>query len=155
MIKYPRFEDTNGAAVATQWNVTFEDTSGAAAAAQRKVEKEAFNTSSWASKELSNKRKCIYLERGTHSKYNSISDLTTPPKKNKLTIKNISPGYYVCVKEDLRPGMQSHGGTGYVMEFIGNISLITFTISYEKCSSSGGWSLILLIGGLQSWNVLF
>ena len=124
----PHFEDTSGAAAAAQRKVPFEDTSGAAEAAQRKVDKEAYDALSWVSKELSNKRKCIDIERGTHSKHNSISELTTPPKINKLTINHISPGCYVYSEEDLRPGMHSHGGTGYVTECIGKKYLRTFYI---------------------------
>ena len=35
--------------------------------------------------------------------------------------------------------MHSHGGTGYVTECIGENALRTFTVTYDKCSSSGGW----------------
>ena len=83
-----------------QRKVPFEDTSGAAEAAHRKVNKEASDASSRVSKEFSNKRKCVELERGTHSKHNSIFELTTPSKMNKLTIKHISHGCYVYAKED-------------------------------------------------------
>ena len=56
-----------------------------------------------------------------------------------MTIKNISPGCYVCVEEDLRPGMHLHGGTGYVTDRIRRKKLITFTVTYDKFSSSGGF----------------
>ena len=95
------FEDTSGADAAAHQEVTFKYISGAAAAAQRKVEKEASYASYRASKKFPNNRKCIYLERETCNKHNSISDITTPPKRNKLTIKHIIPGCYVCVEEDL------------------------------------------------------
>ena len=124
--KILHFDDTSGPAAAAQWEVTFEDISSAAAAAHRKVEKEASYASYRASKKFPNNRKCIYLERETCNKHNSISDLTTPPKRNKLTIKHIIPGCYVYGKEDLRPGMHSHGGTGYVTECIGENYLRKF-----------------------------
>ena len=44
----------------------------------------------------------------------------------------------MCVKEDFRPGIHSHGGTGYVTECIGD-ALRTFTVTYDKCSLFGGW----------------
>ena len=103
----------------------------------QKVDKEASGDLSCTSKEFSNLRKCIDIERVTHSKHNSIYDITTPPKRNKLTINNIIPGCYVCVEEYLRPGMQSHGGTGYVTECIFDNALRTFTVTYDKYSSSG------------------
>ena len=73
----------------------------------------------------------------TRSKHDTIYELTTSPKKDKLTIKNISPGCYMCVEEDLRPGMHSQGGTGYVIECISEKYLRNFTITYEIFSSSG------------------
>ena len=146
-VKILPFEDTSGTDAAAQRKVPFEDTSGAAEAAERKVDKQASDASSHVSKEFSNKRKfielergtCIELEGGTRSKNNSISELTTPPKMNKLTIKHIRPGCYVYVKEDLRPGMHSHTGIGYVTDCIGKNNLRTFTVIYDKNSSSGGW----------------
>ena len=57
---------------------------------------------------------------------------------NKLTIKHISSGCYVYVEEDLRPGIHSHCRTGYVTECIGENDLRTFTVTYDKCSSSVG-----------------
>ena len=75
----------------------------------------------------------------TRSKHDTIYELTTSPKKDKLTIKNISPEFSVCVEEDLRPGMHPHGGAGYVTDCIGKNDLITLTVTYYKLSSSGGW----------------
>ena len=95
----PLFEDTWGAATAAQRKVTFEGVSVAATAAHKKIEKEASHVSYKDSKKFPNKRKCFDLERETCSKHNSISDITTPPKRNKLTIKPIIPGCYVCVEE--------------------------------------------------------
>ena len=43
----------------------------------------------------------------------------------------------MCVEEDLRPGMHSQGGTGYVIECISEKYLRNFTITYEIFSSSG------------------
>ena len=112
------FEDTSGAAAAAQQKFTFEDTSGAAEAAQREFDKEAYDASSRVSNSFSNKRKLIELQRGTCIKHNSISKITTPPRMNKLTIKNISPGYYVYIEEDSQPVIHSHVGIGYVTECI-------------------------------------
>ena len=58
---------------------------------------------------------------------------------NTLTIKHISTGCYIYAEEDLRPGIHSHGGTGYTSECIGKKYLRTFTFTYDKCSSSNGW----------------
>ena len=133
------FEDTSGAAAAEQQKVPFEGTSDADEAAHQKFDKEAPDASSRISKELSNKRKCIENERGTRSKHNSVFEFTTPPKMNKLTINQISPGCYVYFEEDLRPRMHSYSETGYVTECIGKNELRNFTVTYDKCSSSGGW----------------
>ena len=83
-----------------------------------KVYKYASDASSRDSKEFSNKRKCIDIERGKCSKHNSNSVLTTPPKRDTLTIKHISPGFYVCAEEYLIPGMHSYGRTVYAMDCI-------------------------------------
>ena len=112
------FKDTSSSSAAAQRKVTFEYTSGSATAAHWKVDKNASDASSQDSKTFSNKRKFIDLERGTCKKHNSIYQLTTPTKRNKFTIKNISPGCYLCVEEDLRPGMNPHVGTGYVTDSI-------------------------------------
>ena len=48
--------------------LTFEDTSVADADAHQKFDKDSYDASSRDSKEFSNKRKCIDIERGTCSK---------------------------------------------------------------------------------------
>ena len=81
----------------------------------------------------------------THSYYAILSGAGSFAKYSAVRWDVWRPSYGTYIRvvsrgggTDLRPGTHLYGGTGYVTECIGKINLRTFTVTYEKCSSSDG-----------------
>ena len=67
----------------------------------------------------------------------------TPMSNHNTTMNqnNINHGDYVPVTEDLSPGKNSHGRTGFVVDTQGDGWIRTFTVRYDLSAIDGSLTL--------------